>query len=268
MAGSVTAQHRSPFPTGYAMGNLGTVVWADGPAGRLPWTAAAIQGDSLRWGLGVAGVDFYDDMDNFAERDIRHATVGAWCRIARLTLKASYRCFSALSIYYEHTGFVSAGTDLIPFVHVSLELRGVCAGVRTLANERETLLEAGATLWVPRRHVAFLAAVQHLTIEDAAVSGLPADPAIRLGLHTTRHRFGALGATAEVVLADEPFVRLAVGEEYWFHPTFAICAALATEPFMIAFGATFEWRRCATSVAVVHHPVLGWSKGFWVGYAR
>lgn len=268
LASHSVAQIHAPFPTGYAMGNLGTVVWDDGPAGRQPWNAAAIQSDSLRWGVGVAGVDFYDDMDNYCERDIRHAVAGGWWRISRFTLKASYQCFSALSIYYEHTGFLSVGTNLIPFVHVSVEARGVCAGVRTLADERETLLELGATLWVPRRHVAILAAVEHLTVEDAAVSGLRADPVIRLGLHTTRHRFGALGAVAELVLTDEPFVRLAVGEEYWFHPTFAICAALTTEPFMVAFGATFEWQRCATSVAVVHHPVLGWSKGFGVGYAR
>jgi len=249
------------------MATFGTVVWGDGLTGRQPWRAAAELGDTLRFGVSVAGIDYYDDMDNFEEREIRHAIGGGWYHSRYVTVKAAYEHFSALGLYFEQIGRLSVGSSALRYVAFSLELQGMRAGLRGYDDERETVVEMGATAWVPLKYVALSLAVEHITLEDAASAGFKADPAVRLGVHTRRHRWGALGAVAEVVAGDERLVRFAVGEEFWVHPMVGLGAGLCTEPLTVGFGATVVWRRYGTNVSFAHHPALGWSKGFEVDWA-
>jgi hypothetical protein len=265
---AILAQIHRPFPPGYSMGNLGTIVWDDGISGRQPWTPAAFLRDSLRFGISVAGIDYYDDMDNFEERSISDAMAGGWFESRYITVKAAYEQFSALQMYDEQIGTLSVGTNALRFLSVSVQARGVRVGLRSGESEHETLGELGATLWLPRRYVAVSLAVEHLTVEAASVEGVSSDPVIRLGLHTRRHRIGALGVVCEVTARGDPLVRFMVGQEVWVHRVFGLSAAVSTEPFMVGVGATFVWRTCGTSVSFVHHPVLGWSKGFEVDYAH
>ncbi len=268
MAVRTGAQVRAPFPQGASMSTLGTVVWSDDLTGRQPWTAAALLADTLRFGVALSGVDYYDDMDNLAERDIRHAMAGGWYHNRFFTVKGSYEHFSALDVYYEQIGRFSLGSSALRWLAASVEVRGARVGVRGSGRDSETLLELGATVWVPRRYVAIAAAVEHLAVERAGAEGFETDPCVRVGVHTRRHRWGALGCTGEVVFAEEPYVRLALGEQLRIHPNVGIDAGVSTEPFMVAFGLTVVWRSCATQAAFVHHPDLGWSKGFVVDWAH
>jgi hypothetical protein len=264
---AVSAQLHAPFAKGASMGTLGAVVWDDGVTGRQPWVAAALLRDTLRFGLALCGIDYYDDMDNLRDRQIRHAVGGGWFHSRPVTVKLSYEQFSALDVYYEQTGYLSVGTHVLRFAGVSLDIRGTRAGIRGVQRDDETLVEIGATVWVPRKYAGLSLSVDHLVVESASVAGLAPDPVVRVGLHTRRHRWGAVGAVAEVVVAEQPFVRFAVGEELWVHPTVGLGAGLCTEPLMIGCGLTVVWRRFGTNVSFVHHPELGWSKGFTVDHA-
>jgi hypothetical protein len=171
-------------------------------------------------------------------------------------------------MYDEQIGMLSVGTNALRFLSVSVEARGVRVGLRGGEDEHETLGELGAALWLPRRYVALSLVVEHLTIENASVPGVSSDPVIRIGLHTRRHRIGALGVVCEVTARDNPRVRFMVGQEVWVHRMFGLSASVSTEPFMIGVGATLVWRTYGTNVSLVHHPVLGWSRGFEVDYAH
>lgn len=262
------AQVESPFPPGYSMGNHGTIMWEDGLSGRQPWVPAAFYGDSLRFGVAVGGVEYFDQMESLRDRFIAHGIAGGWYAFGPATLKLGYRYFDALRVYQEHIGQVSLGTGAIPFVSVSVEARGRMARLLTENNERETVGEFGASVWVPRKYVALSVSVQHVTVKDAHRAGFAADPTVRLGLHTRRNRFGAQGLVCEVVAATEPVLRFMVGQEYWFHPMVGLCAALSTEPVMIGFGLTLNVRRFSSAVSFVHHPILGWSEGVMFEYVQ
>lgn len=268
LAAPLAAQLRAPFPCGYGMGSLGTIAWDGGPAGRQPWTPAALLRDTLRWGVGVSGIDYYDDMDNRGDADIRHANGGGWFHGQWAAAKVAVEHFDALDVYFEQLVRVSVGVTVRQVLSVSLEATGMRAGLYACRDERETVVTCGATLWYQRRHVAFMAQVTGITLEDAGHPGFAPDPVVRVGVHTARHRFGALGAVAQVCIREEPVLRVSVGHEYWIHPVFGFTLALTTEPFMWSCGVLFQLRRCGTSVSFVHHPVLGWSKGVAFDYAR
>jgi len=249
------------------MGNVEALLWEDGMSGRQPWAPVAFLRDSARFGFAASAVDIYDDMDDGGDSDIRHAIAGGWFQTRAVSVKASYEYFNALDIYFEQLGYLSLGTSRIPWLSMSLEVRGMQAGLYGCRGERETVAQMGASLWVPFKAVALTLVLDHVTLEDAASAGFAPEPSLRMGLHTRRHRLGALGATAEVVFADgDPQVRFAVGQEVRIRSLFGICAGVATEPFMVAFGVSFDWRNYGANVSLAHHPVLGWSKGFMMEY--
>lgn len=243
------------------MTTLGSVVWSDGLTGRQPWEPAATLSDSVRFGLAVAGIDFFDGMDNYSQRRIRQASIGGWYHGRYVTVKGSYAYFDALDAYFEQTGSVSVGVRVFRGVSASIEMRGVQAGLYGQKQERESIVECGATVWVPWRLVACQIRLDHVKLEGASVDGLGAEPVVRIGLHTRRQRWVALGALAEVIITDKPRVRFTLGEEFWIHPRVGIGAGLCTDPFMIGAGISLIWRTYGSSVALVHHPQLGWSRG-------
>jgi hypothetical protein len=261
-------QMQAPFTPGYSMGNGGTIVWADGMSGRQPWAPAGFYGDSLRFGVALAGIDYYDRMDNLESRAIVHGIAGGWYAFRHVTLKASYQHFGALGMYREQAGFVSAGTDAIPYVSVSVEARGHYVSLPAAHERGETVAELGATLFVPRRLVAFSLSADHFTVKRAHEAGFSRDPSVRVGVHTTRRRVGALGVLFEITPDERPATRFMIGQELWLHRMFGMCASVATDPFLFSFGATFVWSGFGTNVSFVHHPVLGWSRGFMAEYAR
>lgn len=243
------------------MATLGAVMWDDGAGGAQPWTPAAHLCDTIRFGLALSGVDFYDDMDNYAGRDIRYAVGGGWYHSRFFTVKCSYSQFAALEMYREQALFVSLGTHAVRRLGLSVEGRATRVSLAGVADEEERMVELGASVWYARAYGGVSLCVDHLTLEDASTAGFAPDPVIRAALHTRRHRWGALGASAEVVLGSEPYVRFAAGEELWLYNRVGLCAGLSTEPFMVSMGVVVWLGRAGAAVAFVHHPELGWSKG-------
>jgi hypothetical protein len=55
---------RDPFPQGYGMGNVGTILWYNGHSARQSWIPAAFCDSSLKKGFDIAVVSYYEEMDN------------------------------------------------------------------------------------------------------------------------------------------------------------------------------------------------------------
>jgi hypothetical protein len=252
---------------GYAMESFSTIVTAGGVAGRQPWSPACQLVDSARFGLAACGVDYFDDMDNLREREIRQGAVGGWLKAGpHVTVKAAYTHFAALDIYFEQKGHLSVGTPAIPFVQVSIELSGYRAGLLTDRDEREALASAGASVWVPWSFASVSLSCEDVMLEEAGHPGFAPPTRFTLGLHTAPHRFGAQGVLLRVEPGEQPRFGLYIGQELRLHRTIALSAGFSAEPLMFSIGLTFVLPTFSAQTALVHHPVLGWSRGLGLEY--
>jgi hypothetical protein len=255
-----------PFPMGYAMSTFGTIVWSNGLSGRQPWTPAAFAADSSRWSLASAFIDYYAEMDNLPGEHFRQSAIGGRLAIGGIRIKASYLNFNALNVYFERKGFLSIGTAGIPHVNLSLELEGAQAGLRTSLAERESMAEAGVSLWIPWSFASVSLRCNHIPVKKASAEGLSQPPTVLVGLHTAPHRFGSQGALFEIVPGAHTRIRFQLGMEYWIHAMCGINAGLCTEPLMFGIGVIFKLPASGYYAGLVHHPVLGWSKGIGMEY--
>jgi hypothetical protein len=261
LALSVRAAVDNPFPMGYSMGNFGTIMWPAGVSGRQPWTSAALLRVSPGFGLSAAGTYYFDRMDNFEDSSIRRASAGAWMSVRRTNVKVAYMQFNAIDVYREQTGFVSAATRAVPFVSLGAEITACRSGLVHDRNERENTVSAGATLLIPWSFASAAMSCSDIVLKDAHRRGFTSSPVLRAGIHTAPHRFGAQGVVVEVEPGEHTEIRFNAGGEYWIQEVLGIAAALSTNPLMVSFGVTVSLRRGAIYASLVHHPVLGWSKG-------
>jgi hypothetical protein len=261
---------KDPFPAGRSMGDMGTIVWSDGGSGRQPWTPASMLSDTFRFGLAAAAVSYYDRMDNLRDAAIDRVSLGGWVRIAPAfcIVKASYSRLSALGVYCEDEGRVSAATDALPWLRFGFDVAAYRLGLLTEEDASERLLRIGESVWISWSFAAVSISCTHLDIGHAVGRAVDPPTELRLGLHTTRHRFGAQGVVLEVFAEDKPRVNIRVGEEYWFHRSLALSAAVSANPFMVSFGLTVARPSWSIAGALVHHPLLGWSKGCAAEWAR
>jgi hypothetical protein len=255
-----------PFPMGYSMGNFGTMMRPDGISGRQPWTPAAQLRGVEGFGLSAAGVDYYDDMDNFTNNNIRQASIGGWVAIRTITVKTAYTHFNALEIYREQQGFLSVGSSVIPFISTSAEISGYSAGLIRDRNERQTVALFGATVMAPWNFASASIGIANILMKDAHRPGFAPPAAISIGIHSAPHRFGAQGITITVEPEDQIRIRFRAGEEYWIGKTVGLGAAVSTNPLMIGFSVTAAVKHFAAFCSLVHHPILGWSKGIGTDY--
>jgi hypothetical protein len=264
---SAPAALHDPFPIGASMSTLGTILWSNGITGRQPWIPAAFCADSSRWGLASTFTDYYDMMDNLPGAHFRQSAVGGWFALKKMTLKMAYIHFNALNIYYEQKGFCSIGAAVIPHVNLSVELEGFQSGLRR-REERERLVSAGAAVWVPWSFASVSLSCRNILIKNASQEGFAAPFTIAAGIHTAPHRFGAQGVLFEIVPQAQTMIRFHLGMEYWLHHTCAIHASFASQPQMLGFGMLFRLPTSGLYAGLVHHPVLGWSKGVGMEYSR
>ena len=258
---------REPFPIGYSMASFGTILQQKGISGREPFTPACFYADTFRYGVSVAGVDYFDAMDNMESSHLVQVGLGGFCSIKGFTAKLSYAHFDALRMYFEQEGRLSFGTTRIPFVNPSVELSGYRAGLYHGGEPAQTRIDAGISALVPFRIAAVSLSCIHIPLKNAASEGYSAPLAIRAGVHTTANALGSQGILCEAQNDGLWRFRVSLGEEYWLASRLALAAAFTTNPVMISFGITVVWRGAAVSAGFVEHPVLGWSKGLAVDWA-
>jgi hypothetical protein len=258
---------REPFSMGYGMGNAGAIIQQKGLSGRQPWTAACFYNDTLRYGASLAGVDYYDPMDNMESSHITQVAFGAWYAWKGCVAKASFAHFNALGVYFEQQGHVSLGCNRLSFVNISIEADAFRAGLNGGSEHPQTRLGAGFSLLVPARVAAFSLCLGQVPLKNPSVEGYDAPVTLRLGLHTAYNSLGGQGILADFSHDTQWNFRVSIAEEYRLMNSLALCAALSTNPMLIHFGVTVALGGSSLSVSFVDHPVLGWSRGLDIDYA-
>jgi hypothetical protein len=260
---------RDPFPSGFSMGTLGTVIDDRGAGGREPWTSASFCADSAGFGFALCGTSYYGSINGSVGQDgISQTMGGGWYARKHLVCKAAIASLSAFSAYFEQAGFVSIGSDYLPVVRVSIEATGYRLGARVQGTPVRTVAETGISAWVPWSWAAVSFRIEHLVLETAASDG--ADPllSLRCGIHTAQNRFGGQGALVTVTPGESRPVCFTIGEEYRITPRIAFHVALSNNPVLVSFGMAYAFGRAGVEVSLVNHSVLGWSQGFGAEYYR
>lgn len=260
------ANVNQPFQYGFSMGNLGTIMPENEVAGFQPWIPAAFCKCNRRFGLACGAVSYYDKMDNLREKYIYNAFGGTYLAHKRFNLKLAISHFSALDMYFEQSGFTSLGFSLIKQIRISVEITGTRIGLRCLDRNKQSTVDCGVSAFVPFRFTALALRVNHLTVKSGYVKGVNPKICIETGIHTVQNRFGAQGVLIETTPSSKQPIRFILGEQYRFFKCFAVEASIANNPFMIGLGVLLEIADVKSSVSLVNHPVLGWSKGFAVMY--
>lgn len=258
---------REPFPLGYSMANAGTILQQKGISGREGFTPACFYADSFRYGVSLAGVDYFDPMDNLESSRIYQVAVGGFYSLRGCTAKLSVEHFDALGVYFEQEGALSLGTTLVPFVNPSVELCGYRAGLYQGGDPAQTHADLGISAMAPFRLAAVSFGCSHIPVKKAGIDGFYSPLTLHAGVHSTANAFGSQGIVCEADNDGGWKFRLSIGEEYWLFRAFAISAAFTTNPVIVSFGVTVAWKAAVVSAGFVDHPVLGWSKGLAVDWA-
>ncbi|MBN1575974.1 MAG: hypothetical protein JW913_05440 [Chitinispirillaceae bacterium] len=264
-AGAGAALHE-PFPQGYAMGNLGTIITPDGPGGRLPLYPAVFLGDSLTVGVAASVTTYYDDMDNFGDRHLATVAGGGWLVFRRFGFKTGISHFDALGAYREQSGYISCAALLFRGIRIGAELLGTRLLLASSDNEAKTLGEAGFSLLAPMKILICAVSIDHLPVKPTRTDGADPPLHLRCGIHTIAHSFGAQGVRIDITPHYEHPVSIAIGQEFRFSRYIALHGAIANNPLFIAVGVAVFWGSGCASAALVNHPVLGWSRGFGAEY--
>ncbi len=258
----IAANLQEPFPQGFSMGNLGTVLWENGAQGCQPWISAAFCDSGRRFGVALGTVSYYDRMDNFRDKSIYKAFGGVFWSIRRFRFKLAVSHFSALEMYYEQTGFFSAGFDLFTYLRAGIDFNGTMTGLSGFKQEKQTVGECAFSAWIPFKAAALGLSINHVTLKSGRVQGVDAPLIIKSGFHTANNRLGAQGVVIEIIPSQSDPVRFILGEQYRLFKIIALEASLANNPFLIGIGVLVEISPISASVSMVNHPVLGWSRGF------
>jgi hypothetical protein len=266
---SVNAAGREPFSMGYGMATNGAILQQDGVSGREPFTGACFYRDSFPYGVTIAGVDYYDPMDNHSSSLIGQACLGGFWSMRGITVKAAYLHFDVMRVYYEQEGLVSIGYGLVPWFRMSWELAGFRAGLyRENDPPAQTRLEMGFSAMVPFKIAAISLNVNHIPLKTAMIDGYDAPFTIRAGLHSNKNSFGSQGVLVEMSKDDLWQFKVSIGEEYRLTKNLAASLAVTTNPVLLSFGVTCAWGKSSSvTAAFTDHPVLGWSKGLGMSWA-
>ncbi|MFP4242203.1 MAG: hypothetical protein ACLFQB_09860 [Chitinispirillaceae bacterium] len=263
-AGISDAGMRDPFPLGYSMATQEGLMDAQGPGGRQPWMPAAYLQDTVKYGAAVLGTAYYGDFEKNAS--IFQYGAGAWFTTDFMTCKLALVQLSALEVYYEQTAYLSLGTSL-SFLGLSVDLKPCRTGLVN-SSEVKALLLAGISGLVQTRLLNMRFSVDDLVIESSDVEGTDPEYVLEIGLSSRKNRYGIQGVLIQVRPGMSEPVRFTLAQKYRIGNSFSIAAALGSNPTMISFGIGVNLKSVGGSAAMVNHPVLGWSKGFFVDFFR
>lgn len=258
----------APFPTGYSMGNLGTIIWDNTYCGTQSWTPAAFCDTALGKGVNITAVTYYDDMDNLQNRSIYEVTGGGYFTSRYIYIKLSSTYFDVLDTYYEQSFYFSTAVAVLPSLKVSMECRGYRIGIYNLRNTVHTIGELGFTAWLRIRSAAVSLQSDHIIVKRSTASGTAPLLNVKCGVHSKTSRFGAQGVMLEITPQEQFPLRWKIGEEIRILKWLGIQIGLANNPVQVALGLSVDMNHSGFSASLVNHPQLGWSKGVFMGYLR
>jgi len=256
-----------PFQAPPLMGTMGTILYENSSAARAPFISSVFLAPrSNSAGIGASAVTYYDAMDNYADRHLATLTAGGWFTHGRWSGKAAFMQFDALGAYYEQSGYLSAAMALFHDIRFGIEATGCRAALSDPKYDPVTTAFGGVELLVPVRPVIVTFAVRDIVVKQGRSEGVAPDLRIECGIHSARHAFGAQGLLLSITPVRSEPVSIALGQEVRLHKAFAVHAALHSNPFLVSIGIELQLRKGAAAVAMVNHPVLGWSRGVSAQY--
>lgn len=258
----------NPFPVGYSMGNLGTVLWADAMSGNQPWISAAYATDSLQLTFQTSLISYYDEMSNLQDRPLYQISGGASINTHFLNCKISISHLNAFDTYFDQSAFLSVAFTRIPFVHIGLECTGNRSGLSGIDNKIHTTATLGCTGALHVKYAAVVFRADNICVKNSRSGGIAPLFFTQLGVHTIRNRFGAQGITIRYIPDDLSPISFSVGELFYPVPWFNIQAAFTNNPVQISIGLAVEIKNNCVEAALVNHPELGWSKGIFMGIGK
>jgi len=253
---------------GQGMASNGAILEDSGVSGKDPFTSACFYGDTFSYGVSIAGVDFFDGMDNMSSLHIAQAGLGGFYASKGFSLKAAYSHFDALRAYYEQNGFLSIAYNKAPIVKMSVELYGFRAGLYSLDNTApQTRLEAGCSALLLFSIGSISCVLNHVPLKQANNEGYNSPLSIALGAHSAKNTLGGQGFVLEMQNDHDWQFRVVIAEEFWLAKNCGVLLSLSTNPVLVNFGIVCTIRSSAIAAAFSDHPVLGWSKGMAISYA-
>lgn len=259
---------RDPFPLGYGMGNLGTILWYNGHSARQSWIPAAVCDSSLRKGFDIAVVSYYEEMDNLQDRYLYQLSGGGFLTYKHLYIKTSFSYFDAFNTYFEQSLFLSAAVSLARSLNISLEARAYRVGLSGVGDEVHTIGELGMSAWFGMPFVAFSLQCKHLIVKKSNIDGMDPQLSVTCGIHTPSSRFGAQGVMVEITPHEDSSLRWKIGEEVRLLKWLAIQVGIANNPVLVGVGLSIDLQLSSVTAALVNQPQLGWSRGIYLGYSR
>jgi hypothetical protein len=259
----IEAGVRDPFPIGSAMMSQGALVETQGASGREPWSAAAIYRDTMPWGAAFSAVS-YHGADGAG--GVSQYAAGGLASFGTVICKVSLMQLDAMGVYYEQTAYFSAGS-IYKFLSLSAEAKSHRIGLKASSSDVRTMTSLGSTLHAQSRRISATITAEGLTVSSSGLSDVDPPLSVSGRICTVRNRYGSQGVLVKVTPINDKPIRFIVAQEYRLSPSFAIGASLGSNPTMIGFGLLVDMLPAGSSAAVVNHPLLGWSKGFYADYA-
>lgn len=259
----IEAGVRDPFPIGAAMMPQGALVETQGALGREPWSPAAIYRDTLPWGAAFSAVS-YHGADGAG--GVSQYAAGGFASFGAVICKMSLTGLDAMGVYYEQTAYFSAG-GIYKFMSLSAEAKSHRIGLKVGSSDVRSMTSLGSTIHADFRRISATVMAEGLTVSS---SGSPdVDPPFYFSgrICTVRNRYGSQGVMVKMTPVNDKPLRFIVAQEYRLSSNFAIGASLGSNPTMIGFGILVDKHPVSSGAAVVNHPLLGWSKGFYADYA-
>ncbi|MCL2689364.1 MAG: hypothetical protein FWE57_05910 [Chitinispirillia bacterium] len=258
----IKAGVRDPFPIGAAMMSQGALTESQGILGREPWSAAAIYRDTIPWGAAFSAVS-YHGADGAG--GVSQYAAGGFASFGNIICKTALMQLDAMGVYYERTAYLSAGM-IYKFLSLSTETKTHRVGLKANSSDVRTMTSLGSTLHIQVRRISASVMAEGLTVSTSGSSDV--DPPLSFSgrICTVRNRYGSQGVMVKVTPENDKPVRFIVAQEYRLSKNFAIGASLGSNPSIIGFGLIADIQPAGSGAAVVNHPLLGWSKGFYADY--
>lgn len=255
----------APFPQGYSMGTLGTVIY-DNASGKITQETISPAGFySGRNSMYLSFVSYFDKMDNLADRQMYSFSLGAIHRREKISVNAEISCFDALSTYYEQTGTLSFGYTPVSLLRLGLWASGQRQSIKGAENASHLDGTIGCSAGIIFTKVMFTLKCENVVVKKASAAG--ADPPLKvtLGIHSAASRLGVQGFLFEIEPQYEKTLRVKIGEEFWLCRWLGLQFSFAGNPLQVGLGMCVSVCKGLFSASLVHNEQLGWSEGFFLG---
>ncbi len=257
-----------PFPEGFSMSTMGSILKKDGYTGRQPWISSAYTDDTTSLNVALYNIWYHSTILKAHEHRLMHTGLGlrfSWEKY--LNLKAALSRFNAFSMYTEDRAYLSLSTRMIPFLRPGIQVSGSMYNLDIKGYDTRYSADIGFSAVVLLRSTALFVEVNSIPLKGRDIKNQV--PELRAGFSVSGNLLGSQGAAVVVDhIKDKPHISISAGERYYISKYIALCAGFNTNPMMLSFGFEVVPQGNAYGMSLVHLSRLGWSQGLSVEFCR